>query len=365
MISKRISAIIILFTLSFMAVSCFVRAYFMDISFPISGEGKASFAQMEDFLREAVPFSRTLKSMRVNLQYYLGKREQDGIFIAEHKLIENIKTPNSKYVQKNTDAIVEFAERQMIPTYVMLIPTASAILQSETPQFADANIYNQKLFIEDRYKLFAGKLSCVDVYYILRQNSNEYIYYNTEPMLTPQGGYLVYSILAKRMGNISYDYNRFKIQYLKNDYFGSLYDRVEFKNINPDVISTYTYSNSEKEFTVIHYGEVLREYNTLYPTHLLDLNREMDVCLGGLSPKIDIIQKKKNNKSLLVFGDEQMLSILPFLACDYYKITFVDLEQIHPQGLSDLVFSDYTEILFAYSVDTFIHTNAISRVALY
>lgn len=364
MLSKRISAAVTLVIIAVFGLASIIKGIVLGIGFP-SGADPAQRA--EAFLREAFPLGRTLSGMRVGLSYALGGREQDSVFIGGDRLIENIQPPVSRYVQSNTNAIIDFASRQSVPVYVMLIPTASAILQNETPRLADSDIYNQKQFIEERYKSLSGKLLCVDVYTTLLEHSSQYIYYNTETLLTMQGGYFVYDELSRRMGNTPYALSRFSIRYLTDTYYGSLYDRVEFRNIEPDVLSLYVYAGSSREFSVTHHGSRTREYNTLYPTHLYELGRPLDVYFGGISPVVDVRQKGSGSArgSLLVFGDEQMRSVLPFLAHEYQRVTLADLSQMTPQQLSNIEFSDYGAILFAYSVDTFMHSDAPSRMGLY
>lgn len=372
MLSKKISAILLLAFLVVLSASCFINAYVLDIPFreeaPVEAEAPGLVGQSESFLARSLPFSRLLDSIRINLFFHLGTREQDNVFISSRRLIENIVPPDSRTVQQNTEAVIDFAQRQDKAVHMLLIPTASAVLQDETPQFADANIYNQKQFIEERYKDFSGKLICVDVYSTLRDNSDKYIYFNTETLLTMHGGYLIYDVLARRMDNTPYGLDRFNIQYLREDYYGSLCDRVEFKNVTPDVISLYTYNGTPKEFTVYQRGvDQTHEYNTLYPAFLMDLGRPLDVYLGGMSPVVDVYQKQQSssNNHLLIFGDEQMRFLVPFLACDYQQITLVDLARISPQQISGLDTSKYDNILFAYSVKTFMHSDAPSRMGLY
>jgi hypothetical protein len=360
-LSKRISAILMLLILVGLTLSCFFRARLYGVAFPERGQGTI-VERTEAFLGEAVPFSRTMRSAKVDLKYLLGSREQEGIFMSGKRLIENIEEPVSSYVQSNTEAIIQFAQQQSVPTYMSLIPTASAILQNATPPFSDSRIYNQKQFIDERYKNFSGQLSCVDVYSTLLQNNSQPLYFNTESLLTMQGGYFVYELLSKRMGNAPYSLDRFEIAHIQQNYYGSLYDKVEFRNIEPDIISIFTYRRGLKEFSVTHTGEPNKVYHTLFPQFLADLGRPLDVMLGGQSAIVDIEQKKKFRNSLLVFCDRQMFSVLPFLACDYQTIRAVDLEQATDQQLRSINTSQYDEILFAYSVDTFMHSNALSRV---
>lgn len=350
-----------LLILAGLSLSCVVRAYLYGIPFPEGGDGTL-VERAEGFLAEAVPFSRTLRNSMVNIKYLLGDREQDGVFITQNRLIQNLEEPVSSYVQNNTEALLRFAGQQSVPAYMALIPTASAILQNATPPFSDSRIYNQKQFIDERYKSLAGSLSCIDVYSSLLQHNNQPLYFRTEPLLSMQGGYFVYELLSKRMGNAPYGLNRFEIAHLPQAYYGSLYHRVEFRNVEPDIISLFYYRGESKEFTVTHYGQQDKVYFTLFPTFLADLGRPLDVMLGGQSPVVDIEQKKKMSSSLLLFCDRQMFSVLPFLACDYRHIRAVDLSQVTDQQLRSIRPSQFDEILFAYSVDTFMHSDALSRI---
>jgi hypothetical protein len=361
LLSKRISAVFILLIMVELSLASIFRAYLYGLPFPEPSQG-TPVERMETFLGEAVPFSRTLRSAMVELRYLLGFREQDGIFLTENRLIENIEEPVSSYVQSNTEALIHFAQQQSIPTYITLIPTASAILQNATPSFSDSRIYNQKQFIDERYKNFSGSLFCIDVYSALLQNNSQSLYFGTESLLSMQGGYFVYETVSRRMGNAPYGLDRFEISHLPQRYYGSLYHRVEFRNVEPDTISLFYYRGDSKEFSVVHHEETDKVYYTLFPTFLADLGSPLDVMLGGQSPVVDIEQQRKFNNSLLVFCDRQMFSVLPFLACDYRNIRALDLQQATEQQLQDIRISQYDEILFAYSVDTFMHSNAISRI---
>ena len=105
----------------------------------------------------------------------------------------------------------------------------------------------------------------------------------------------------------------------------------------------------------------LKTYHTLYPLHLLDLGREMDIFVGGLSAVTTIQTNSPYKASLLVFGDKTALTFLPFLANQYSTVTLVDLFQLGSQEYESLSLLDYDQVLFAYSIETFMHYNTPSR----
>lgn len=364
MISKKISAVALLLALVTLSIGCFVRASLLGIDYPaIKKNITTDVTNNEAFLKKAFPLSRTLKSMRTKLQYRLGTKEQNGVFITDGRLIENISEPNEAYVSENIAAILEFTAKQSVPTYITLIPTASAILQSDTPKFA--TIYDQKRFIEDVYKNFAGKLSCIDVYSTLFQNREESLYYNTETLLAPQGGYLVYNVLSKRMGNTPYSLDRFEIEYLEGSFTGSLIGRVDYNDVPPDRIGLYRFVGRDKEFSVTQKGTRDKIYNDLYQEHTQALSGPLSVYFGGLSPLVEIQQRQRSQGNLLLFSDSQAISFLPFLACEHQRITYIDLQKIAAKTLSEIDFGQYDEILFAFSTDTFMHVDSLARIGLY
>ena len=56
-----------------------------------------------------------------------GAKEQDGIFITENYLLENIKINDPAISNRNLDGIELFLKKHNIPTSFVLIPTAVAI----------------------------------------------------------------------------------------------------------------------------------------------------------------------------------------------------------------------------------------------
>lgn len=367
MLFKKISVVALLLVLVSLAAGSFINSARAGVALPIGAENKNDkrtvIERCERHLADNLPLAQPLRYFSTKAQYLLGTKEQNGVFITPERLIENIKPPNDELVTESIRAILSFTERRSTPTYVSIIPTASAVLQRETPRFAE--VYDQKLFIENAYRSFAGKLSCIDVYSVLFQNSEKSLYYNTETLLAPQGGYLVYNVLEKRMGDTPYPLDRFEIEYLEEDYYGALTRRVDYADVAPDRLSIYKYAGEEREYALKVFSKQEREYNTLYPRHLYELRGPLSIYLGGTAPMITITQRQSSQGSVLVFGDRQMLSILPFMAANYRHITAIDLAQIPAKTLSELDFDKYDEILFVYSADTFMNSESIARIGLY
>lgn len=85
-------------------------------------------------------------------------------------------------------------------------------------------------------------------------------------------------------------------------------------------------------------------------------------CLGGMSPVIDIsiIGSTTNSKRLLLFGDRSVQGYLPFLLAHYERVTVVDTTQAAPEQLDRINLRDYSQVLFAWSVDHYVTADQLS-----
>lgn len=310
---------------------------------------------LENHIRENMPFRSAFQKLGVNLRFMGGKREQNGVFIAEDRLVKNIDPPGEGVVERNNSAVAELAgalRDSNVPVYFCLIPTASGVLQKSLPRHA--RILDQRQVIDNIYSEMTGRLTTVDAYLPLYTNQNQYVYYRTEDNLTAHGGYYVYAAMAKRMRvseNPSYNY--FDLKYASNSFYGDLYRLSPVESIEADSLMLFRYSRHTREYTVAHWGAGEEKlYHTLYPEHLLDLDRGMDIYLGGTSGVVDIKTSAPFDRSLLVLGDKTALAYLPFLANHYGQVTFVDLfhDTAFERGIRP---EEYDQVLMAYSVETY------------
>lgn len=283
-----------------------------------------------------------------------GAKEQDSIFITENYLLENISCEDPAVLEQNLNGIEKFLNAHNIPTAFLLIPTACAIKQQDIP--ALAQLFNQKALISKCYSRLAGQTSTVDAYSKLFAAKDQYTYYRTESNLTGLGGYYVYTALATRLDLMARPLNQFEVENLSQDYYGELYQRSSYKGIDPDLLTLYRFSRYSRQYqlTCTNNGEC-KNYYTLFPTHLIELGQPKSALLGGFGQRLDISVVSPYEESLLVFADETVLSYLPFLVVHYGNITVVDLQSCTPDQLTSLTIDDYDQVLFAYSVDNFIH----------
>ncbi|MBP1578195.1 MAG: hypothetical protein J6C75_06905 [Oscillospiraceae bacterium] len=305
----------------------------------------------------------SLKSLAPNLLLKAGAKEQDGIFISNNYLLENIAAPDDAVLEANLLGIENFVDNSSTPISFALIPTACAIKQQELP--AGASLFNQKQLISDCYSRLAGRAGSVDAYSSLFASKEQYTYCRTETALTGLGGYYVYTALAARMGFSPRDLNQFEVENLPQSYYGELYSRCAYKDISPDLITVYRFSRFSRQYrlNITQNGEQ-KSYYTLFPTHLAELGQPRQVLLGGLGERTDISVVSPYEETLLILGDETVSSFLPFLVVHYGDITVLDISKCSDDMLKNIDSDSYDQILFCYSVDNFIHDDVCSRASL-
>lgn len=307
--------------------------------------------------------SETLRSLAPRLLIKAGAKEQDGIFISDSYLLENILPPDEAVLEANLFGIENFVDKCSTPTAFALIPTTCAIKQQELPK--GASLFNQKQLISDCYSRLAGKAGSVDAYSSLFAAKEQYTYCRTETALTGLGGYYVYTALGARMGFTPRALDQFEVENLPQSYYGELYSRCAYKDISPDLITIYRFSRFSRQYqlNITENGE-MKSYYTLFPTHLASLEQPRSVLLGGLGERVDISVVSPYEETLLILGDETVSSFLPFLVVHYGDITILDISKCTDDMLKSIDVDSYDQMLLCYSVDNFIHNDVCSRASL-
>ena len=311
---------------------------------------------LEDFLRENLPFREELRGTALRLRMLGGGMEQNGIFLVEDGLIPDLVVTGDTTIHRgNTRQILSTIQEATPSAYLMLIPTSCAIYQDKLPSYVP--LYQQRSYIESTYKQFYGSAATVDAYNALLYSDSSYLYYRTEDNLTPLGGYALYQALAPRLGFTAKPLQQFAVSYDVHDFYGDLYTRWGYGGVRPDVIATYRDVTGGTASRVLHWERFSQQtYGTLYPREAAATGRGTDILLGGYAPRVEIETQGARNSSLLVLGDRTAFSYLPFLAGHYQKITFLDFSLLTASEIGSVDPDGYTQVLFAYSLDTYLNT---------
>lgn len=331
------------------------------ISIPSEQENSSIAQIVEQYLKQSIPFSRTMRQTVSSFQLAIGNNLQNGVFITENRLMKDIDTPHAQTISSNISAVITLSQSESLENkslFFTLIPSASSVYSSQLPQYAQP--VNQRVLSETVYLQLGDYTDIINTNSVLSQNQNSYIYYRTQDNLTPLGGYYVYSQLVKPMTGLdAYSLDDYKITYFSNQYLGNLYQAAPYGKVQPDLLMTYQLDHLERQFLVRHNGTNYNaSYHTLYPTWQTSLGNEMNLYLGGMSSSIQILSDSTQNRTLLVIADETALSWLPFLAGYYKEIMLIDVNQLEQlQTIPDV--NHYSQVLVACTPETFSNNVAL------
>lgn len=330
---------------------------------------------LDNIVREYFPLSHELKQIGLDIRLWGGEREQNGIFISDKGLMRNIDHAIEPFVNQNIAEVAIFGQRLSASssgkktTYLAILPTSAGVLQQNLPRYAQAGMLDQQRQIEQIYNRLSTVVRTTDIYSALYNRRDQYIYYRTDNNLTALGGYYVYAAIAGRMEISGRSLGQFDIDYIDHAYYGDLYRKpssmvgswgkstAPYRMVQPDSLSVFRFSDN-REYTVAKRGgDGDRVYHTLFPTHLLQLDRPMDIYLGGSTAITEIRSTAPYRPRLLIFGDSTAAAWLPFLANHYQQITFVDFNYIRRSDYAAIQPEQYDQVLFAYGIETFIHTS--------
>ncbi len=319
---------------------------------------KGLAAVVDRWIVSSLPYTHELRQGVLRLRMAGGQVEFDNIYYTGDSLMKDFRpTTNGALQTENTQQIQQFVSTNKVPTYLAILPTACVVNQKKLPQFTADMLYNQPGYIKEVYRSLAGNVSTIDVYPALFGASADCLYYRTEDNLNAYGGYVVYRAMAQRLGLDPKGREQFEMEDVAHDFRGDLAARWQYEYTGKDILTLYHYVGSPRRYLVTHPDGEPRIYNTLYPTQMLSLSHPTNVYLGGLDRLTIDAEGGGPQLELLVFGDKTALSYLPFLAAHYRRIQFVDLAQMTPQDIYALDINRFDQVLFAYSIETYMNTD--------
>lgn len=291
-------------------------------------------------------------------EYAIGKREINDIFIGENALLASGAPVDEAVSQNNIAGINALAKEYDIPTYVLLVPSSTAIQPQKLPPFAEG--WDELTFIQDSYAQLESDVKSIDAWQTLQQNAEEYIYYRTDHHWTTFGASLAYQNLAKAM-NLPDRSNEFKKQTLTESFEGTYQSKTGFPLIEKDTIELF--QAGEVTSYEVFDGEKTQSYDSIYFPEYLEKKDKYSYFLGQVQPYVTIKTKASTGKKLIIFKDSYAHCLTPMLLKDYDEIRLVDLRYLNGKNIGEIVeVKNYDEVLFLYSADVFAHQNVSGKL---
>ncbi len=323
--------------------------------------GGAEFPTAEDFLsgtwaekteeqiRKHLGFHDSLFRVKSQTDLFFGEKMVQGVYITDDRLLEKLYPIDSPTPAQMAEAPNRFFEETGVPTFLMLVPSASEIYEDRLP--ANAVNAEQSDLIYQIYAETATGVRCLDAYQSLSALKSEYIYYRTDTHWTCYGAFAAYRNAIQKMGFSAVPYQRYVISHLTPDFRGDLYERTLYGGVKPDMLDYYLYEQGGMVTSVKAYDADGTEHDrgsTLYDLDKLRTDDKYHFYLGDPCAKLVIRTSVESGKRLLLFKDDFADCMVPFLLQHYSEICVVDLGCV--DDISAIDTDDYSQALFLCSV---------------
>jgi hypothetical protein len=289
----------------------------------------------EDFniyVKDQQIFKKELNSIASFIDYKLFLKNEVKNIVLDNESLYELLSFNETNVRSYTNQLLKIQDiYKNNKQYTVIVPDKSFYLDKHYP-----NINNDEL---DQIKI-----DYVDLFNLLSESD----FYKSDLHLTNQGSYKIYQYLADIL-----DYKIVPVEFVKakSGFIGYYAVKASYlitEEINKPLSAIMdelivSSMNSEGDFEThkgCYYDDV--DSNDLY-SYMLDGNKAVTIITN---------RNSDNNKELVIFKDSYALSIAPYLAQNYSKVTLIDLRLI-PATLADKYISENAEILYYYGFKSF------------
>ncbi len=344
---KKFSAVLVMFLLIFMLLYTLFRekgeisfqenrslAQFPKFNISEILNGKYSL-DIIDFFSDQI--AGRSKFMKIYSDISAGNIESkvNGVFVNDNMLLNgNINT--SDISDTVAEKINSFAEKYNSSFYFIAVPSSDGIYSNLLPEYIPSDFQSEQ--IQNFYNKLNPEIRKINAFNILKNFSDDYIYYRTDTKWTAYGAYCVYRTAIQKLGFIPVAYDKFTIEHITSEFKGNLYNRTLYEMPKNDFIDLY-YSDSINIQSITAYNQNLSEsLRVLYDKSFLNSKYMYDIYLGENVPALKIKTGVNNNKKLMVIKDSYADCFIPFLTQHYSEITVISVD------FPDFRFTDYFNI---------------------
>lgn len=316
----------------------------------ISGDYQREF---NSYIKDQMPLRDKLFKNKVRMEYTLGKRKFDDIWVGkDHMLFQDMYVPTKKDIEERKKSIITFQQKyKKLNIGIALVSNKAEIYSEKIPK--EATTIDQGKVISNLYSsLEKEHIKTVSLEDVLLSHKDETIFYNSDHHWTSRGAYLAFQEIRKNFirSKKQVAYNTYVI----NDTFDGSLSKQSGYMTNKDKVNVYLPKSKDSEVdVVVNYVNERKKTATVYDVDKATSANPYEVFLGGNYDCIEIDTSVKNDKSLLLIKDSFANCLIPFLLPYYHHISVVD-----PRYYSDDIYTlikedNISDVLFLYNFQTF------------
>lgn len=273
----------------------------------------------EDYVTDQFVSRDKWIGIKTNMDIALQKKEINGVYLCEDDYLIEQHDP-AEYTEEMVSTRLTLLKK-LVDTWdaqVMLVPTADNILTDKLPAYAV--YYNQAAFLE-RVKNEIGEENYVDVYSMLKEHSDEEIYYRTDHHWTSLGAYYGFLAWADAVDRFPYPYAVNNMETVSENFEGTLHSKI---NLDMATDSIKIFPETKLRPVKVSYDYV-KETDTLYEESYLSTKNQYGYFIDDNHGFVEIDTDYKNGRTLFIIKDSYANSMIPLLTPHYEKIYVIDL----------------------------------------
>lgn len=276
--------------------------------------------KFEAYCKDQFIFKDALVGARSKLDYTLGKREFNNVYIGTDK------NYYEKYIydEKKVDKFIKYVnDIDVKDKYIAICPDKGEVYRERLPKGAT---FSDEKFVLDRYKNEIDA-TYINLYKIMMDHKDEYIFYKSDHHWR-EGAYLAYKELTKTMGleeikdieKVTCDNFRGSLD-SKSSYYNSAIDEILF--YLPKNYDEIKVKGDDKEIKVLNKDEFKNKdkYKALF---------------SGNYGLVEIEGNPESDKTLLIVKDSFANAVASLLTNEYKTIYMVD-KRFFNQKINDFI----------------------------
>ena len=310
----------------------------------MNGDFESDF---EDYLSDQIAGRDFWVQCKTVLLLASGQKDVNGVYVGDDGyLLEVFDNIDFDKYEKQISALNKFSSYVDVPVYFTISPNSVSVLSDNLPEFA-VN-YSQDKYIEDFYNGLSSDIITINISDVLKQHSDEYIFYRTDHHWTTYGSYLAFNEIIESMGFSPLSSELLTERSVSDEFKGTFYSKGNFI-VDSDIINCYEIKNASDITVTLDDGTVC---DTLYDESYLDKKDKYGYFSHGNPAHLKVETSVENGKTLVIVKDSYMHCMLPFFTLYYSEIHMLDPRYIKTNLTEYITELDPDEILILYNAKT-------------
>lgn len=318
----------------------------------------AFFSDLSQYLQDQLAGRDGWMSARLQEEKLVGRRQAGDVYLGRgNYLLESPVTPDQQKIERSTAMIKAFAEAYPNLHMVMgLVPCAAAVFPDLLPK--GAPVRDQLADISAAASLLEGKVSFVDLYGPLHNDTENQVFYRTDHHWTSRGALDAFRAMEPNLG--IGDKDTYEYMTVSGSFEGTLSSQTGSHAVK-DTIEVFLPADKELKYYT-YYADTQERITSLFVSSKLDEKDQYQVFFGGNHPMIEIRTTADTGKNLLLFKDSYANSFVQFLVPHYDRIVMID-PRYYYENVAALINSEgITDVLFLYSMNIFAQDGSLADV---